>query len=446
MASVDDNESFGQNGLTLPITSEPEDILDELSLAITNDILYGILFDLILETHREAKIERAASVAAIVKQKALDEHPNLADEISAGLQHSKVETRTSGALYKDGLLYLTENPLKSTTQIICPKCGLPRLLHPTTGRGARTPDPGVEYCKKRPFIDKDYYDVHGQTFVPKGPGRGRRKEDMIDPVMQQLKASLPNGSQDSDTSAQIPTQLKEPHAKCINCGSFQAASRMNKHMSKCIGGLSRESARNAKSKIFNGNETSSQNGYTPPGSRNSTPTLGVGYMKNSPGKRSAEEELDESDEAPKRKKKKLIKRGHVTKSKATQPNAKKTGSQMLASNLSFENKITDVEDNDAECDDSKDNNYSTKITNKNRVTKSSSLKVDSTVKPKPKILKRLVKSKKNSSQEQLSLEMRNSKSNASSESRNSSGTRHSRGGVTPPTEESSQTMSSPNAE
>ncbi|KHJ34165.1 putative transcriptional activator [Erysiphe necator] len=445
MTSTDNNDGFEPTGLTLPITTEPVDILDELSLAITNDILYGILHDLMLETHREAKTERAASAAAIVKQKALDEHPNLADEISAGIQHPKIETRTAGALYKDGAIYLTENPLKSTLQIICPKCGLPRLLHPTTGRGAKTPEPGVEYCKKRPFIDKDYYDVHGQTFVPKGPGRGRRKEDMIDPVMQQLKASLPNGSQDSDTSAQIPTQLKEPHAKCINCGSFQAASRMNKHMSKCIGGLSRESARNAKSKIFNGNDTSSQNGHTPPGSRNSTPALGAGSIKNSPGKRSAEEEPDESDEAPKRKKKRLIKRGHITKSKASQINVKKNGGQTLASNLSFENKLTDVEDDDVEGDDSRDINYGTKLTNKNKLTKSSTIKIENAVKPKPKILKRLAKSKRNSSQEQPSVEMRNSKSN-SSESRNKSLTRHNRGGATPPTEESSQTMSSPNPE
>ncbi|TQS37886.1 hypothetical protein Golomagni_01622 [Golovinomyces magnicellulatus] len=483
MASTEDIDEFEQTALLLPRLSEPVDMLDELTFAVTNDILYGIFHDLLLETHREAKVERATSVATIVKekalksasvivnQKALKENQNPAEEFSTGKIHPTVETRAAGALYKDGVVYLLENPLKSSSEIICPKCTLPRLLYPTTGRGARTPDPGIEYCKRRPFIDKDYYDVHGQTFVPKGPGRGRRREDMIDPVMQQLKAAMPNGSQDPDTISQIPTQLKEPHAKCINCGGFQAASRMNKHMSKCIGGLSRESARNAKSKIFNGNDTGSQNSYTPPGSRNSTPALGNGPVKSSPGKRSAEDEPEESDEVPKRKKKKLMKRIHLTKSKSTTNSSstkKSSSSQMLASNLSFENKLTDNDeyddadgDGDGDGDDTRDSNYGTKLSNRNKGTKGSSNVVKTenyTPKAKPKILKRLVKLKKSmiclapfylsssySNSENSSMEMRNSES-AVGESRNGSSKRYNRGDATPPTEDSSQTMSSPNAE
>ncbi|RKF83836.1 putative transcriptional activator [Golovinomyces cichoracearum] len=469
MGSTDDIDEFEQTALLLPRLSDPVDMLDELSFAVTNDILYGIFHDLLLETHREAKVERATSVAAIVKekalksaavvnQKALKENSNPTDEVSTGKPHPNVEIRAAGALYKDGVVYLLENPLKSSSEIICPKCTLPRLLHPTTGRGAKTPDPGIEYCKRRPFIDKDYYDVHGQTFVPKGPGRGRRKEDMIDPVMQQLKAAMPNGSQDPDTISQIPTQLKEPHAKCINCGGFQAASRMNKHMSKCIGGLSRESARNAKSKIFNANDTGSQNSYTPPGSRNSTPALGNGPAKSSPGKRSAEDEPEESDEVPKRKKKKLMKRIHLTKPKSSTSSSttkKSSSSQMLASNLSFENKLTDNDeyddadrDGNGNGDDTRDSNYGTKIFNRNKGTKGSSnlIKTENyTPKAKPKMLKRLVKLKKNSNSKDSPMEIRNSES-AVGESRNGSSDRYNRGDVTPPTEESSQTMSSPNAE
>lgn len=283
-----------------------------------------------------------------------------------------------------------ENPLKATSEIICPKCGLTRLLHPTTGRGAKPPDPSVEYCKRRPFIDKDYYDVHGQTFVPKGPGRGRRREDVIDPVMQELKASMPNGIQDSEIASHLPPQLKEPHAKCMNCGSFQAASRMNKHMSKCIGGFSRESARNAKTKMINGTEIASPNGQTPPGSRNSTPTHGGLPSKSSPSKRSAEDELEESDEAaPKRKKKKLLKRTQMTKPKTLI--SKKSCSQVLTSNLSFENKITDVEYDEGDGDDTRDSNYGTKLA-KNKVAKAS-IKMEVS-RPKQKIVKKLVKTKK----------------------------------------------------
>ena len=435
MASNELADAFEPTGLLIPEPEGPEDVLDELSFAITNDVIYGILHDLLLETHREAKTERAASAAVIVKQKALKDNPHLADDTSPDILPVKIETKAAGALYKDGNVYLVENPLKATSEIVCPKCGLPRLLHPTTGKGAKAPKPGVEYCKKKPFIDKDYYDIHGQTFVPKGPGRGRKKEDMFDPVMQQLKAGILGGSQDPDGSSPPPTQLKEPHAKCINCGGFQAASRMNKHMSKCIGGLSRESARNAKSKMFNGNEMGSQSGHTPPGSRNSTPVLRASSMKSSPGKRSVDNDDDDSDEAPKKKRNKLLKKTQLAKLKGL--NIKKMGGQMLTSNLSLESKITDNEYDDGDADDTGDNSYVSK-TSKNRTLKSmTKMGVE---KPKSKPVKKLMRPKKTSTTgNSASFTKRATTESKSVSSRQVNGT-------TPPSEESSQTMSSPNAE
>ncbi|CEA17184.1 transcriptional activator [Blumeria hordei DH14] len=413
MTSNELADAFASSGLVIPEPEGPEDVLDELSFAITNDVIYGILHDLLLETHREAKTERAASAAVIVKQKALKDNPHLADDTSPGLLPVNTETKAAGALYKDGNVYLVENPLKATSEIVCPKCGLPRLLHPTTGKGAKAPKPGVEYCKKKPFIDKDYYDIHGQTFVPKGPGRGRKKEDMFDPVMQQLKAGI----------------------LVYNCGGFQAASRMNKHMSKCIGGLSRESARNAKSKMFNGNEIGSQNGHSPPGSRNSTPVLRASSMKSSPGKRSVDnDDDDDSDEAPKKKRNKLLKKTQLAKFKGL--NVKKMGGQMLASNLSFESKITDNEYDDGDADDTGDSSYISKPS-KNRIVKSTTKM--GAEKPKSKPVKKLMRPKKTStSGNSASFTKRAMAESKSVSSRQINGT--------PPSEESSQTMSSPNAE
>ncbi|KAI1001848.1 hypothetical protein K3495_g6353 [Podosphaera aphanis] len=427
MSSNDYSDGFEPTSLVIPHPGKTVDALSELSYVTTNDIMYTILHDLMLESHREAKIERAASAAAIVKQKALQEHPGIVYDTPASVNTSRPETRAAGAVYKDGVIYLVENPLKATSEIICPKCSLPRLLHPTTGRGARQPDPGVEYCKRKPFIDKDYYDVHGQTFVPKGPGRGRRKEDWVDPVLQQLKMSK--------EGSPPPTQLKEPHAKCMNCGGHQAASRMNNHMSKCIGGLSRESARNAKSKIFGNNETGSQHSHTPPGSRNSTPVFRAGSMKSSPGKRSAEDDPDESDETPrKKKKKKLLKKTQLSKMKT--PITKKNGTQGIASNLSHENKITDNEYDEGYGDDTRDSDYGTKAA-RNKLIKSSS-KVE-VVKMKPKILRKLLKPRKTPTPE---ISGKETKRVMESKNRNIRNMKE----ATPPTEESSQTMSSPNPE
>ncbi|EPQ67434.1 BgtAc-31321 [Blumeria graminis f. sp. tritici] len=113
------------------------------------------------------------------------------------------------------------------------------------------------------------------------------------------------------------------------------------------------------------------------------------------------------------------------------------GGQMLTSNLSLESKITDNEYDDGDADDTGDNSYVSK-TSKNRTLKSmTKMGVE---KPKSKPVKKLMRPKKTSTTgNPASFTKRAITESKSVSSRQVNGT-------TPPSEESSQTMSSPNAE
>jgi len=319
------------------------------------------MHDFLLQTHREEKIARATSATILVEQKAAKSDPNTSEGNSetSELPH---EVETEGAKFENGKVTLKGNPLITTKEIRCGKCGLPRLLHPTDGNGAKKPEPGVEYCKKRPFIDKPYHDIYGQTFVPEGPGRGKKKKDMVNPLIP--KEGTPNGSQDSPNPSPPPGEgpakpIPFPHAKCQNCGTFLPIKRMNNHMVKCIGGGGRDSSRNALLKIqSNGN--GSQNGYTSGGSRTGTPApssqQSINKNRTSPNKRDAEDDL-ESDSPVKKLKKAGIKKTAATKLKA--PKMQKSASKHSASNLSFEQKApqSDDEDQDDDGDDDRDGDF-----------------------------------------------------------------------------------------
>lgn len=295
---------------------------------------------------------RASSAAVMIEQEAAHLFNAPADDSSISEDTPQRTWETAGATYVNGEVFLKGNPLKTTKEIRCGKCGLPRLLHPTDGVGARKPEPGVEYCKKRPFIDKPYHDVYGQTFVPEGPGRGKKKKDMVNPLKAQTaKEGTPTGSQDSSApsppAGEGPAKpIQFPHAKCHNCNTFLPIKRMNNHMVKCIGGGGRDSSRTALWKIQNGNGNGSQNGTPPPGSRHSTPTPGNPRGKGSPNKREAGHSLD-PEEGP-LKKKKLLKKTPTTKLKA--PKMAKSASQMSSSNLSFEQKVPPSDDDEAEAE------------------------------------------------------------------------------------------------
>ena len=331
--------------------------------AVLDDIMYNIIHDIVLNTHREEKMARANSAAITVEQMVEEAAAPLDEQVDTGTDPAIV--KTEAAVYSYGEVFLTGNPLKNVHEIRCPKCGLPRLLHPTDGNGAKKPEPGIEYCKKRPFIDKPYHDIYGQTFVPEGPGRGKKKKDMINPLKAQTtKESTPSGSQESPGTSPPPSEgpakpIPFPHAKCHNCNTFLPIKRMNNHMVKCIGGGGRDSSRTALLKIQNGNSNGNQNGTTPPGSRNGTPVPGGANVKgkSSPNKREAGDDFD-SDSSP-QKKKKLIKKTAATKLKA--PKIMKSASQMSSSNLSFEQKVPNSDDEDDDGDDDNDGEYGTVV-------------------------------------------------------------------------------------
>jgi hypothetical protein len=282
---------------------------------------------LVRDVHRKEKIAKATSAAIAVEQIAASQ----LDQSSSAEDALSVYAETDAARFQGNAVYIIGNPLKTTTDILCPKCKLPRLLHPTDGNGAQKPKPGVVYCKKRPYIDKLYYDIYGQTFDAEGPGKGKKKADVVH-LKQKAKESTPNGSQEStgdDPFGEEIGPIKFPHAKCEACSRFFPIRRMNNHMARCIGGVGRESSRNAQVKIQNGNGNGSQNGFTPPTSRSNTPIPTNGTKRSSPTKRGTSQDFD-FEESPQKKKK--IK-NNILKLKA--PKMAKSASQHSTSNLSF---------------------------------------------------------------------------------------------------------------
>ncbi|PBP20933.1 transcriptional activator [Diplocarpon rosae] len=351
------NDSFEMQGLVVPGPDEQLDPMGTLSYAVLDDTFYNILHDLVFETFREEKMLRASSAAILVEQKASQVAE---DDESADFHETKI-IETEGASWENGIAYLKGNPLQTTKEIRCLKCGLLRLLHPTDGNGGRKPEPGVQYCTKHPFINKPYHDVYGQTYVPEGPGRGKKKKDMINPLKQQ-KENTPNGSQDSPNTTPPPGEEEEkvpisyPSSKCNNCGVHVPIKRMNNHMAKCIGGFGRQSSRDAKTKMANGNGAGNQGGYTPPpGSRNSTPVPPSKNGRTSPNKRDADEDF-ENEESP-HKKKKPLKKSPANKLKI--PKISKNSSQHSASGLSFESKPPASDDED-DGDDDRDGDFNEK--------------------------------------------------------------------------------------
>ena len=277
--------------------------------------------------------------------------------------------KTEAAAVINGETTLLKNPLQSTTDILCPKCGLPRLLYPIDGKGARKPEQPLDtYCKARPFIDKPDHDIYGQTFKPEGPGRGKRKADMVETKVYKEDA---NTTPPPDAPRQ---NIPFPHAKCQNCNSHIPIRRMNRHMMRCIGGGGRGAAKNANMQLQNGNGNGNgSRGGSQAGSRNGTPAPGSqNNGRGSPTKRSMEDD-DDSDSPV--KKKKTIKKTAATKLKA--PKMMKSSSQLSASKLSFESRAPNSDNEDGDDDDG-DGEYGSTIA----------------VEPKKKLIKKITIKKK----------------------------------------------------
>ncbi|KAK4218999.1 SAGA-associated factor 11 [Rhypophila decipiens] len=339
MSSDPNTTTTGKAGVI--VASPDADSMDKLAHSVLDDLLYNIVHDLLIKVHRDEKMARATTAAIKVEKLAAD---TLESSTPDGKPDVRVET--DAAIYEDGKVLLRGNPLKTTKEILCPKCHLPRLLYPTDGKGARKPDPGVIYCKKHPFIDKPGYDIYGQTWVAPGPGRGKKKKDMekkLDPNDPSSPAAVDGGS----AKDRPPNVLSFPSATCSKCKRCILVTRLNNHMGSCIGNSGRNASRAAAQKISNGgsNGGSQNNDNTPPGSQKGTPL--PGSRAASPRKRDAEELFDEDaaeESDPSNPKKKKVKPNALTKKVILKTKAPVKKEKVRASSLlNVEQKVGDDE-------------------------------------------------------------------------------------------------------
>jgi ribonuclease P/MRP protein subunit POP1 len=192
---------------------------------------------------------------------------------------------TSAAKYENGRVFLKGNPLKTTPEIICPHCKLPRLMHPIMGKGMQTPDLTKEYCMLYPWVQRQGHDVYGNPF-PTDMAKSKKERELI--KQQQKNAEKESvgtpGSQDTDMANGDTKEIKLntggkpasyiPWHTCPNCKRSLLITRFAQHLEKCLGISGRQSSRNAMAKLTGQNGTGSGLGNTPLGSRMGTPAPG----------------------------------------------------------------------------------------------------------------------------------------------------------------------------
>ncbi|KAF4595244.1 transcriptional activator (PtaC) [Ophiocordyceps camponoti-floridani] len=291
--------------------------LDKLAHAVLDDVLFNVISDLLIKTHRDEKMARARTAAIQVEKMASDRTTPDAEP----------KAETAAALYQDGKVLLKGNPLSTIKEILCPRCHLPRLLHPVDGKGARKPEPGVTYCKKYPYIEKAGCDIYGQSWVAPGPGRGKKKKDL---------EKKGDGTDPPAPEQRPPNVLSFPSATCSKCKRCILVTRLNNHMGSCIGNSGRNASRAAAQKLNNGG---SQHDSTPPSSQKATPVSGS--RASSPRKREASDDDADSDHSHKKKKLKPSGPSAMTKKVIikTKPSLKKDRAK-AASQLSKEQKLS----------------------------------------------------------------------------------------------------------
>lgn len=192
---------------------------------------------------------------------------------------------TSAAKYENGRVFLKGNPLKTTPEIICPHCKLPRLMHPIMGKGMQNPDLTKEYCMLYPWVQRSGHDVYGNPF-PTDMAKSKKERELI--KQQQKNAEKESvgtpGSQDTDMAGGDTKEIKLntggkpasyiPWHTCPNCKRSLLITRFAQHLEKCLGISGRQSSRNAMAKIAGQNGSGSGLGNTPLGSRMGTPAPG----------------------------------------------------------------------------------------------------------------------------------------------------------------------------
>jgi ribonuclease P/MRP protein subunit POP1 len=236
---------------------------------------------------------------------------------------------TPAAKYENGRVFLKGNPLKTTPEIICPHCKLPRLMHPIMGKGMQNPDLTKEYCMLYPWVQRSGHDVYGNPF-PTDMAKSKKERELIKQQQKnQEKESVGTpGSQDTDMAGGDTKEIKLntggkpasyiPWHTCPNCKRSLLITRFAQHLEKCLGISGRQSSRNAMAKLVGQNGSGSGLGNTPLGSRMGTPVPGsqdglssapVRPSKNGKGispvkKLAQDDDADElgADDTPERKK------------------------------------------------------------------------------------------------------------------------------------------------
>lgn len=330
---------------------------------ILEDTLSNIIFSTALACHRSEKVLRMQSAATQAESLALANlEPQSQTKGAAASQPSVPTAETSAARYENGRVFLKGNPLKTTPEIICPHCKLPRLMHPIMGKGMQTPDLTKEYCMLYPWVQRQGHDVYGNPF-PTDMAKSKKERELI--KQQQKNAEKESvgtpGSQDTDMAGG-ESQGKEiklntggkpasyiPWHTCPNCKRSLLITRFAQHLEKCLGISGRQSSRNAMAKLAgqNGNGSGTGVGNTPLGSRMGTPAPGsqggdvaVPKAKGkgvSPVKKLGDEDDDGENDTPEKKKKK--KSSYIKK--ADREKLLKDGGSSLKVKLKTSNKDSD---------------------------------------------------------------------------------------------------------
>ncbi|KAF1835770.1 ribonuclease P complex subunit Pop1 [Decorospora gaudefroyi] len=260
----------------------PSDVLAELTTDILEDLLSNIVFTTALSCHRSEKLLRMQSAATQAESIALANLEPQSQKQNTNGATSIPIAETPAAKYENGRVFLKGNPLKTTPEIICPHCKLPRLMYPIMGKGMQNPDLTKEYCMLYPWVQRSGHDVYGNPF-PTDMAKSKKERELI--KQQQKNAEKESvgtpGSQDTDMAGGDTKEIKLntggkpasyiPWHTCPNCKRSLLITRFAQHLEKCLGISGRQSSRNAMAKLAGQNGTGSGVGNTPLGSRMGTP-------------------------------------------------------------------------------------------------------------------------------------------------------------------------------
>lgn len=249
-------------------------------------MMYSILSDTVLETHRKVKIQRMDSAALLAVQ--LDENDTRNSEGSS--QHSG--SMTSSARKDDqGKIYLIGNPLKSVPENICQTCYLPSSNE--LGKSNSVHNPRRKTCAKRSYITTPGYDVHGRPLKDEKDAETSKNAKIESHTDSSQSNSLtPSGP---DLNASASDIYSPPTAKCPNCPRYLIVTKMAQHMAKCLGISERKSSRDAKMKIQSINRTTNRQSYDSDQKIDKSKESNLGSTKRRRRLSTSEEEEADSD-------------------------------------------------------------------------------------------------------------------------------------------------------